>query len=140
MQLLLKQSAAAIDKVAEIFYLSEGEKHLLMAADVGEGLLFAGQAHAAIRVIASPDEHDLATTRPQDREKTKVATELGTSVPERELKISPPPISETPPILDVSRPTPPPPIPAPPTPEPIRPTFAVEVVPQPPIVAEETTR
>ena len=68
MQILLKQSSAAIDKVAEIFYLSEGEKHLLLAADIGEGLLFAGPAHAAMRVIASPEEHALATTKPQELE------------------------------------------------------------------------
>lgn len=68
MQILLKQSSAAIEKVAEIFYLSEGEKHLLLAADVGEGLIFAGPAHAAMRVIASPEEHALATTKPQELE------------------------------------------------------------------------
>ncbi len=66
LQILLKQSAAAVDKVAEVFYLSEGEKHLLLSADIGEGLFFAGAAHAAIRVIASPDEHTLATTKPQE--------------------------------------------------------------------------
>lgn len=66
MQLLLKQSAAAIDKIAEVFYLSEGEKHLLLSADVGEGLFFAGPAHAAIRVISSPEEHELATTKPEE--------------------------------------------------------------------------
>ncbi|MFZ5844948.1 MAG: VirB4-like conjugal transfer ATPase, CD1110 family, partial [Patescibacteria group bacterium] len=68
MQILLKQSAAAIDRVAEVFYLSEGEKHLLLSADIGEGLFFAGPAHVAMRVIASPEEHTLATTRPQARE------------------------------------------------------------------------
>lgn len=66
MQILLKQSSAAIDKIADVFYLSEGEKHLLLAADVGQGLFFAGPAHAAMRVIASPEEHALATTRPQE--------------------------------------------------------------------------
>jgi hypothetical protein len=66
LQFLMKQSASAIDKVADVFYLSEGEKHLLMAADVGEGLMFAGPAHAAVRVIASQEEHELATTRPQE--------------------------------------------------------------------------
>jgi type IV secretory pathway VirB4 component len=69
MQILLKQSSAAIDKVAKIFYLSEGERHLLLSADIGEGLFFAGPAHAAIRIIASPEEHDLATTKPQEVEK-----------------------------------------------------------------------
>lgn len=72
LQILLKQSTAAIDKVAEIFYLSEGEKHLLLSADVGEGLFFAGPAHAAIRVIASQEEHALATTKPQDAERHTV--------------------------------------------------------------------
>lgn len=66
LQILLKQSAAAVDKVAQTFYLSDGEKHLLLSADVGEGLFFAGPAHAAIRIIASPEEHELVTTKPQE--------------------------------------------------------------------------
>jgi type IV secretory pathway VirB4 component len=70
-QILLKQSSAAIDKVADIFYLSEGEQHLLLSSDIGEGLFFAGPAHAAIRVISSPEEHALATTKPQELENQK---------------------------------------------------------------------
>ena len=73
MQILLKQSSAAIDTIAQVFYLSEGEKHLLLAADVGQGLFFAGPAHAAMRVIASPEEHEVATTRPQEALKNKPA-------------------------------------------------------------------
>ena len=65
-QILLKQSPAAIDKLAEVFYLSEGEKHLLLAADVGEGIFFAGPNHVAIRVIAAQDEHALVTTNPKE--------------------------------------------------------------------------
>lgn len=65
-QILLKQSPAAIDKVAEVFYLSEGERHLLLAADVGEGIFFAGPNHVAVRVIASPEEHTLVTTNPEE--------------------------------------------------------------------------
>ena len=65
-QILMKQSPAAIDKVAQVFYLSEGEKHLLLAANVGEGLFFAGANHVAIQVIASPDEHKLITTKPEE--------------------------------------------------------------------------
>lgn len=78
LQVLLKQSPAAIDKVADVFYLSEGEKHLLLSADIGEGLFFAGPAHAAVRVIASPVEHELVTTKPQDlldQEKTRRSTD-----------------------------------------------------------------
>src|SRR4030043_2315301 len=52
-QILLKQSPAAIDRVADVFYLSEGEKHLLLAADVGEGIFFAGPKHGALRGGAS---------------------------------------------------------------------------------------
>ncbi|KKU02692.1 MAG: Type IV secretory pathway VirB4 component-like protein [Candidatus Amesbacteria bacterium GW2011_GWB1_47_26] len=65
-QILMKQSPAAIDKVAQVFYLSEGEKHLLLSSEVGEGLFFAGNNHVAIRVVASPDEHKLVTTKPSE--------------------------------------------------------------------------
>ena len=65
-QILLKQSPASIDKLAEVFYLTEGEKHLLLASDVGEGIFFAGPNHVAIRVIASAQEHELVTTNPQE--------------------------------------------------------------------------
>ena len=67
-QVLLKQSPAAIDRVADAFYLSEGERHLLLAADIGEGIFFAGPNHVAIRVVASPNEHNLVTTKPQELE------------------------------------------------------------------------
>lgn len=65
-QILLKQSPAAIDQVSEVFYLSEGEKHLLLAADIGEGIFFAGANHVAIRVIAAEDEHVLVTSKPEE--------------------------------------------------------------------------
>lgn len=65
-QILLKQSPAAIDKITDVFYLTEGERHLLLAADIGEGIFFAGANHVAIRVIASDDEHALVTTNPQE--------------------------------------------------------------------------
>jgi len=65
-QVLMKQSPAAIDKVAQVFYLSEGEKQLLLSSNIGEGIFFAGPNHVAIRVVASPDEHQLITTRPEE--------------------------------------------------------------------------
>ncbi len=64
--MLMKQSPAAIDKVSEIFYLSEGEKALLLSAGVGQGLFFAGSSHVAMRVVASPDEHKLITSKPEE--------------------------------------------------------------------------
>lgn len=65
-QVLLKQHPAAIDLVAETFYLSEGEKRLLLSADRGEGLFFAGRNHIGIKIKASPAEHNLITTNPEE--------------------------------------------------------------------------
>ncbi len=106
-QILLKQHPAAIDRVAEVFYLSEGEKRLLLACNVGEGLFFAGPNHVAIQVVASPEEHVLITTKPQElqkmaeeekKEAEKKAAEAATQVP--------PPVVTPVPISPPSNPTP----------------------------------
>lgn len=65
MQLLLKQSPASVDSLAEVFNLTDGEKLWLLEAGVGEGLFFAGLNHVAIRVVASYNEDRLITTNPQ---------------------------------------------------------------------------
>jgi type IV secretory pathway VirB4 component len=65
LQLLLKQSPASIDKIAEVFNLTEGEKFLILEADVGEGLFFAGLNHVAIKVIASYTEDQIITSDPR---------------------------------------------------------------------------
>lgn len=65
-QILLKQHSAAIEQIGEVFYLSEGEKQLLLAAGKGEGIFFAGQNHVAIKIIASADEHNLISSNPED--------------------------------------------------------------------------
>jgi conjugal transfer ATP-binding protein TraC len=64
-QFLMKQSTAAIPVLSETFYLSEGERQLLVTADVGEGIFFAGQNHVALRVVASAEEHKVITTNPE---------------------------------------------------------------------------
>ena len=64
MQILFKQSPAAIDLVAD-FMLTEGEKYLLLECGVGEGIFFAGAKHAAIKVIASYSEDQLITSDPR---------------------------------------------------------------------------
>ena len=58
-QVLMKQSTASIDIVAEVFNLTEGEKYLLLESDVGEGLFFAGLNHVAIKVVASYTEDEI---------------------------------------------------------------------------------
>lgn len=65
-QILLKQHPAAIDKIAEVFYLSDGEKNFLLSAGIGEGLFFAGTNHVAMQVKASQSEHELITTNPRE--------------------------------------------------------------------------
>jgi type IV secretory pathway VirB4 component len=66
LRILMKQSPAAIDIVGRVFHLSEGEKQLLLAADVGEGIFFAGTSHVAIRIVASDEEYNLVTSKPSD--------------------------------------------------------------------------
>ncbi|MFH1291769.1 MAG: ATP-binding protein [bacterium] len=65
LQLLLRQSPAAIDTVRDIFMLTESEKYLLLEAGVGEGIFFAGNKHAAIKIVASYTEDQLITTNPE---------------------------------------------------------------------------
>ncbi|NTV30662.1 DUF87 domain-containing protein [candidate division WWE3 bacterium] len=65
-QVLMKQSSSAIDKLADVFILSEGEQNLLLSANVGEGLFFAGQNHVAIQMVAGLKEHELITTNPAE--------------------------------------------------------------------------
>ncbi|MBX4191623.1 MAG: DUF87 domain-containing protein [Candidatus Doudnabacteria bacterium] len=64
-QLLLKQSPAAIDQITEVFHLTEGEKYLLLESDVGEGIFFAGLKHVAVKIIASYMEDQIITTDPK---------------------------------------------------------------------------
>jgi conjugal transfer ATP-binding protein TraC len=64
-QLLLKQSPAAVDIIAETFFLTEGEKYLLLESGVGEGIFFAGLKHAAIKIYASYVEDQIITTDPK---------------------------------------------------------------------------
>ncbi|HRH32016.1 MAG TPA: DUF87 domain-containing protein [bacterium] len=64
-QMLLKQSSAGVDVVAKTFNLTESEKYLLLEAAVGEGIFFAGQKHAAMKVVASYTEDQIITTNPQ---------------------------------------------------------------------------
>jgi len=63
-QILLKQSPAAIDVITETFYLTDQEKFLLLESNVGEGIFFAGTKHVAIKVVASYSEDQIITTDP----------------------------------------------------------------------------
>lgn len=115
LQMLLKQGTAEVDLISKTFFLSEGERELLISADVGEGLFFAGQNHVAMKVIAAAFEHEIATSNPIEltkRAEDKRLNELENpdlvthaAVPDPMSGITPPP---PPPIPGVTPPAPPP--------------------------------
>ncbi|MBI2052298.1 MAG: ATP-binding protein [Candidatus Sungbacteria bacterium] len=63
-QILLKQSPAAVDVVAQTFNLTDEEKFLLLESNVGEGIFLAGLKRAAIKVVASYTEDQVITSDP----------------------------------------------------------------------------
>ncbi len=65
LQLLLRQSPAAVDTIQKTFMLTEGEKLLLLDSPPGHGIFFAGSKRAAIQVISSYTEDQLVTSNPQ---------------------------------------------------------------------------
>ncbi|MFH1244550.1 MAG: ATP-binding protein [bacterium] len=118
LQVLMKQSGSAIEKLGTTFFLSQGERHLLLTAEVGEALFFAGQNHVAMKVVASPEEHELITTNPQellDKKSSltaKLATHLSasprTDQPSAQLPETSP-VPTSPPSPTISSPPSPPP-------------------------------
>ena len=64
-QVLMKQSPAAIDVVQQTFNLTDAEKYYLLEARVGFGLFFLGQNHIGIRVVASYAEDQIITSDPK---------------------------------------------------------------------------
>ncbi|MEK7629260.1 MAG: ATP-binding protein [Patescibacteria group bacterium] len=64
LQILLKQSPAAIEIVAQTFNLTDEERFLLLESNVGEGIFLAGLKRAAIKVVASYTEDQVITSDP----------------------------------------------------------------------------
>jgi len=73
LQFLMKQSPATIDLVQKTFNLTDEEKYLLLEAEVGEGIFFAGQKRVSIKVVASYTEDQIITTSPEEILKIKRA-------------------------------------------------------------------
>lgn len=63
-QLLLRQAPSSMELLQKTFNLTDEEKYLLLEADVGEGLFFAGLKHVAIKVLASYTEDQIITSDP----------------------------------------------------------------------------
>jgi type IV secretory pathway VirB4 component len=88
-QLLMRPGAHAIDTITTAFRLSDGERAYLLAAQPGDALLVAGTQRVGFHVVASPAEHELATTNP---------AELATR--ETDAHASSPPATDAPVIHD----------------------------------------
>ena len=91
-QFLMKQATASLPILAQTFNLSEGEQRLLMTADVGEGIFFAGRNHVALRIVASEKEHAVITTNPEEIEQRKPVVAQAPAVPlthQRQMPSSP---------------------------------------------------
>jgi type IV secretory pathway VirB4 component len=89
-QILLKQSPAEVDLVTNLFYLTDGEKHLLLSSGVGEGLFFAGQSHVAISSIAAPYEHAIITSSPEEVLAAREAERVANLAPQEAIVETPP--------------------------------------------------
>ncbi len=61
-QILLKQSTTSIKSLNQLLGLSEAEQQKLISCGVWEWLIFAGNQHIAIKIMASPTEKDLLIT------------------------------------------------------------------------------
>lgn len=66
LQLLLKQAPSTVDTLQKTFNLTDEEKYLLLEADKGEGIFFAGLKHVAIKTMASYTEHEMITSDPSE--------------------------------------------------------------------------
>jgi len=71
--LLMRQKPAVINNIQETFFLSASEKSFLLTAGVGEGILLMDDEHSEIKIIASPEEHKIITTNPDEILEQKVS-------------------------------------------------------------------
>ena len=62
LQILLKQSTTSIKALNDLLGLSEAEQRRLVACGVWEGLIFAGNQHVNVKIMASPTERSFITT------------------------------------------------------------------------------
>jgi len=82
--LLLRQKPSIIDSVTSTFHLSEYEKNHLLTANIGRGLLILENDHEEIEVIASPKEHEIISTNPNE---AKENNEESKKVKEKDVTI-----------------------------------------------------
>lgn len=71
MQLLLKQAPNSLEKLQQVFNLTDGEKQFLLSSGIGEGIFFAGRHHVAMQIIPSENEFNIINTNPFAQTPTK---------------------------------------------------------------------
>ena len=64
--ILLRQAPQSIDRIADAFRLTEGEKRYLLTCPRGHGLFVVGDDRFPLRVLASPGEHPIVTSDPAE--------------------------------------------------------------------------
>ena len=62
LQILLKQSTTSIKALNDLLGLSEAEQRRLVACGIWEGLIFAGNQHVSVKILASPQEKEFIMT------------------------------------------------------------------------------
>lgn len=62
LQILLKQSTSSIKSLNTLLWLSEAEQQRLVSCWIGEWLMFAGNQHVSVKILASPKEKQFITT------------------------------------------------------------------------------
>jgi len=65
-KILLKQDTTVVGEITERFHLNEVESRSLRMASTGNALLIAETLRVPIRIQASPEEHKLITTKPDE--------------------------------------------------------------------------
>lgn len=88
--LLMRQKPAVIRDICHTFHLSSAEKQHLLTCGIGEGLLIMEDDHTKIKVKASPEEHKVITSNPNEvieRKKAKKESERLEQKPTKEIKI-----------------------------------------------------
>lgn len=93
-KLLMKQDSSTIEPVVDAFRLSPEERQFLLGATKGEGLFFARGSHVALKVEASPAEHQLATTAPRELAERAAAAASPPNGPARPRRRLGPPSEE----------------------------------------------
>jgi hypothetical protein len=86
--ILLRQKSAIIENVEDVFHLSYAEREHLLTANVGEGILMMENDHQEIKIIASPEEHQLITTKPDELIALQASIPVDTPVEKRKMLIN----------------------------------------------------